>query len=116
VDDEVAPEVKETEGPAALGQEAATIVNERDLPVTASVEEAVVELEASSISGEKVEETPAVDETPAVEEKHAVEETVAIAEASTVEDELVNVEASAVIGEKFAQFGADLKLVVLIPA
>jgi phage tail sheath gpL-like len=76
VDDEVAPEVKETEGPAALGQEAATIVNERDLPVTASVEEAVVELEASSISGEKVEETPAVDETPAVEEKPAVEETV----------------------------------------
>jgi hypothetical protein len=94
MDDEVAPEIKETKGPAALGEKAATIVNERNLPVTASVEEVVIELEASFISGEKVEETPTVDETPVVEEKPTVEETVAIAEASTVEDVLgVEIEA-----------------------
>jgi hypothetical protein len=51
---EGAPGVKETEGPSALGEEAAAIVDERDLPVAAGVEEAVVEPEASSVSGEKV--------------------------------------------------------------
>ena len=86
---EGAPEVKETEGPFALGKEAAAFVNGRDLPIAASVEEAVVELGASSILGEKVlaaseeEASDVIDEPSAmVNEK---------ADASTKEEKSVEV-------------------------
>jgi hypothetical protein len=55
---EDAPGVKETEGPPALGEEAVAVVDEGDLPVAAGVEEAVVEPEASPVSGEKVRAAP----------------------------------------------------------
>jgi hypothetical protein len=55
---EDAPGVKETEGPPALGDEAVAVVDEGDLPVAAGVEEAVVEPEASPVSGEKVRAAP----------------------------------------------------------
>ena len=74
---EGAPGVKETEGPSALGEEAAPFVDERDLPVAAGIEEAVVEPEASSVSGEKVraageeEALDVIDEPSAVVNKKA---------------------------------------------
>ena len=46
--------VKETEGPSVLGEEAAAIVDKRDLLVAAGIEEAIVELEASLVSSKKV--------------------------------------------------------------
>jgi NAD(P)-dependent dehydrogenase (short-subunit alcohol dehydrogenase family) len=69
---EGAPGVKETEGPAA-------VVDERDLPVSAGVEEAVVEPEASSVAGKKVraavsEEATTAVETAAAQDSTAVED------------------------------------------
>jgi NAD(P)-dependent dehydrogenase (short-subunit alcohol dehydrogenase family) len=69
---EGAPGVKKTEGPA-------TVVNERDLPVSAGVEEVVIESEASSVAGEKVravvsEEVATAVETAAAQDATAVED------------------------------------------
>jgi hypothetical protein len=69
---EGAPKVKETEGPSAVGEEAAAIVDERDLPVTARVEEAIVELEASSVSGEKVRAAGEEEASDVIDEPSAV--------------------------------------------
>jgi hypothetical protein len=92
---EGAPGVKETEGPAAVG-------DERDLPISAGVEEAIVEPEASSVSSEKVRATvreevasPVVEIAAAAVETAMAVETAAAQDSTAVEETPAGMEETA---------------------
>ena len=55
-----------------MSEEAIAFVDEKDLPIAVGVEEAIVELEASSISGEKVHTASEEEALDVIDEPSAV--------------------------------------------
>jgi hypothetical protein len=90
---EGAPGVKEMDGPAA-------VVDERDLLVSAGVEEAVIELEASSVAGEKVHAAVSEEAATAVETAEAQDSTAVEDRGGGVEDGAAEKDGTAAEGRR----------------